>query len=139
MNLRQILLPLCALATALPVSAAAQGHLCWVARVSKAAEGSAEVRFNANGRGFGAILTLGAIQPDWRFRVQGEQLWIGEKVTASLIIPAGKEASISAGHDSCRFRWGESEGRSGLFIHATSSYVAPGSLPSTSSEFIPFQ
>jgi hypothetical protein len=47
---RQILLPFFLLAAVLPVPAlaAAQGHLCWMARVSKAADGSAEVRFNAN-------------------------------------------------------------------------------------------
>jgi hypothetical protein len=90
-------------------------------------------------RGFGAVLSPGAIRPDLSFRVEGEQLWVGEKTAAALIVPSGKEASMSAGHESCRFRWGNSGGRPGLFIDATSTYVGPGSPPSTSSEFVPLQ
>lgn len=136
---RQILLQFFLLAAVLPAPAAAQGHLCWVTGVSKAVDGSAEVRFSANAYGFGAVMSPGAIRPDLNFRVEGERLWVGEKPATALIIPPGKEALISAGHESCGFRWGKSEGRSGLFINATSTYVAPGSPTSSSNEFVPVQ
>lgn len=122
---------------ALTVEAQGSAYICWVRSASLSDSGEAVVTFAPTARAYMVIISPGANRPDASFSLVPESTG-SNGGNSTVSIPKGKEAWLRQGHEACEFRWAEEGDRSGIRISAASSYVSPGSAPSTAHTFVPF-